>query len=225
MRWSCVLQVTTICVLALGVLCAPHAVVAAQAPSTPNTTPPLQAPSTPNTTPPPGQGRAQFQNPIQYTTVDAFLAGALGAIQKIVAGLAVLMIVVGGIMYITSAGGARAEAGKKAVTAALIGLALALAGPSLLKEIYGIVGGTGTPAEVSGAKPLSAIVVSAINVLLSLVGVLAVLMLVVGGIMYITAAGSDRAQTGQKIVLTSIVGLVIALLALVLVKAIAGLFV
>ena len=169
-------------------------------------------------------GGAQFQNPIKYSTVNSFLAGALGAIQTIVAGLAVLMIVVGGIMYITSAGGARAEAGKKAVTAALIGLALALAAPSLLKEIYGIVGGTGTPSEVSGARPLSAIVVSAINVLLSLVGVLSVLMLIVGGIMYITAAGSDRAQTGQKIVLTSIVGLVISLLALVFVKAVAGLF-
>lgn len=169
-------------------------------------------------------GGAQFKNPIGYNTVNDFLAGALGAIQTIVAGLAVLMIVVGGIMYITSAGGARAEAGKKAVTAALIGLALALAAPSLLKEIYGIVGGTGTPSEVSGARPLSDIVVSAINVLLSIVGVLSVLMLIVGGIMYITAAGSNRAETGQKIVLTSIVGLVISLLALVLVKAVAGLF-
>ena len=169
-------------------------------------------------------GGAQFQNPIKYSTVNSFLAGALGAIQTIVAGLAVLMIVVGGIMYITSAGGARAEAGKKAVTAALIGLALALAAPSLLKEIYGIVGGTGTPSEVSGARPLSAIVVSAINVLLSLVGVLSVLMLIVGGIMYITAAGDrGRMDLAKKTVAGSVIGVVIAVLALVIVRAIAGL--
>lgn len=169
-------------------------------------------------------GGAQFANPIKYTTVNNFLAGVLTTIQTIVAALAVLMIVVGGIMYITSGGGQRAEAGKKAVTAALIGLALALAAPSLLREIYNVVGGTDTPSEVSGAAPLSTIVVNAIKVLLSIVGSLSVLMIVVGGIMYITAAGSDRAQTGQRMVTAALIGLAVSLLALVLVSAVAGLF-
>lgn len=166
------------------------------------------------------QSGTTFTNPIGFSSVDGLLQNILTTIQAIVAGLAVLMIVVGGIMYITSAGGAQAEAGKKAVTAALIGLALVLAAPSFLQEIYGVLGASGAPA----AKSLSQIIVSTINVLLGLVGVLSVLMLVVGGIMYITSAGSDRAETGRKIVTSAIVGLIIAILSLVLVKTMAGLF-
>lgn len=165
----------------------------------------------------------EFANPIRYSSVDAFLAGVLGAVQKIVAGLAVLMIVVGGIMYITSAGGAQAEAGKKAVTAALIGLAIVLAGPSFLKEIYTILGGQSSGA-VAGARSLSDIIISTIKGLLNIIGALSVLMLVVGGIMYITSAGSDRAETGRKIVVNAIIGLVVAILSLVMVTAIASVF-
>jgi hypothetical protein len=49
-------------------------------------------------------------------------------------------------------------------------------------------------------------------------------MLVIGGIMYLTAAGNeDTLDKGKKIVKYSLIGITIALASLVLVKAVAGL--
>ncbi len=165
-----------------------------------------------------------FSNPIAQTTVDGVLESVLSTVLGIVATLAVLMIVVGGILYITSAGDpGRIQLAKSAITAAIIGLAIAIAAPTFLQEIYGVLGGDSGSDRVTGAKSLSAILLETLNVLLGVVGTLSVLMIVVGGIMYITAGGSDRADMAKKIVIGAIVGLAIAALALVIVNAVAGL--
>lgn len=50
-------------------------------------------------------------------------------------------------------------------------------------------------------------------------------MLVIGGIMYLMAAGNeDQIDRGKKIVKYSIIGILIALASLVLVKQVAGFF-
>ena len=165
----------------------------------------------------------KFENPISATSVDELLQDVLYAVQGIVATLAVLMIVIGGVMYITSAGGAQTELAKKTVTAALIGLALALAAPTFLYEIYDILGSTSNPAP-SGTKTLSEIALATLKVLTNIIGVLSVLMLVVGGVMYMTSAGSDRAETARKIITSAIIGLIISILSLVIVNAIIGIF-
>jgi glucose uptake protein GlcU len=60
---------------------------------------------------------------------------------------------------------------------------------------------------------------------LSIVGVVALIMLVVGAFMYLTAAGEeDRIDTGKSIVKYSIIGIAIALAALVLVRQVASFF-
>ena len=173
------------------------------------------------TSPPP-----EFKNPIGYNSVESVLAGFLGAVQGIVAVLSVLMIVVGGIIYITSAGVQdRVELAKKAVTSAVIGLALALAAPAFLKQIYSIMG-TDAPASAPiASKDLDQIIMSTLNMLLSLIGTLAILMLVGGGIMYMTAGGDDaRADTAKNTIKYAIIGLTVALISLVLVNQISNLF-
>ncbi len=165
-----------------------------------------------------------FENPIAYSTVDSLLSNILRTVQGIVAVLAVLMIVVGGVMYITSAGGAQVDLAKKTITSALIGLAIALAAPTFLQEIYSILGGTGGSAIPAGTKTLSQIVISTIRVLTGIIGSLSVLMLVVGGIMYITSAGTDRTDTARKIITSAIIGLIIAILSLVIVNFVIGVF-
>ncbi len=169
---------------------------------------------------------ASFENPIAYDTVDGVLASFLGAIQGIVAVLAVLMIVVGGIIYITSAGDqGRVDLAKKAVTSAVIGLSLALAAPAFLKEIYRIMG-KNTPASAPVAsKEISQIILDTLNVLLGVIGTLSILMLVVGGIMYMTAGGDDaRADTAKKTIQYAIIGLIVALVSLVIVTQISNIF-
>jgi hypothetical protein len=63
------------------------------------------------------------------------------------------------------------------------------------------------------------------NWLLSIVGILGVIGFVVSGLMYITAAGDEkRIESAKQIMLYSIVGVVVALIGLIAVSAISGLF-
>ena len=166
-------------------------------------------------------------NPLKFNTVEEVLDSILSAVQGIVIILALVFIVIGALLYITSAGNDKQiTQAKGAITAALVGLAIAIAAPSFLREIYHILQpASGLPSQLSGALTLSQIARNVLNFLLSIVGILAVIMLVVGGIMYLTAAGDEnRASTGKKIVQYSIIGIVVALAALVLVTQIAAFF-
>ena len=170
-----------------------------------------------------GAGGASFGNPIAFATVDRLLEQVATTVQSIVAVLAVLMIVVAGILYMTSAGDqGKVETAKKAVTAAIIGLALALAAPALLKEIYDVLGASGAPTV---NRTLSQIITETIKVLAGFVGSISVLMLVVGGIMYITSAGdSTKADTAKNIIKYAIIGLVVALISLIVVTQVINIF-
>ncbi len=170
-------------------------------------------------------GSAKFENPISETTVEGALGKVLTAVQSIVAILAVLMIVVSGIIYITSAGDSgRVTLAKTALTAAIIGLAIAVAAPAFLKEIYRVLGGDMPGSAPAANRELSEIILETLKTLLSIIGTLSVIMLVVGGIMYITSAGSDRADLAKKTVQYAIIGLIVAILSLVAVTQIVNLF-
>jgi hypothetical protein len=165
-----------------------------------------------------------FPNPLQYNTVqDLLTQGLLPALQGIIVVLAIIFIIIGGIMYITSGGNdKRMGTAKACITAAMIGLALAIAAPSFLKEIATVLNWSG--ALGMGGMTISQIALRVLNFLLGIVGVLAIIMLVVGGAMYLTSAGDeDRIDVAKKIILYSIIGIAVSLASLVIVKQIAAL--
>lgn len=170
-----------------------------------------------------------FSNPLQYDTVEEVLDSILDTLRNIIVILSLVFIVIGAILYITSAGNDKQMTmAKGAITAAMIGLAIGLAAPSFLKEIGTVLGWDASVNQdaVAGAQTLSQIARNVLDFLLSIIGVLAIIMLVVGGIMYLTAAGSeDQLDTAKKIVWYSIIGIVTALAALVIVSQIAAFFV
>ncbi|MFZ2299664.1 MAG: hypothetical protein WAW00_00840 [Candidatus Moraniibacteriota bacterium] len=165
---------------------------------------------------------------MQYDTVEKVLDSILGTLRSIIVILALVFIVIGAVLYITSAGNEKQmELAKGAITASMIGLAIGIAAPTFLKEIGTVLGwGEVNTGAVSGATTLSQIARKVLDFLLSIVGVLAIIMLVVGGIMYLTAAGDeDRIDTGKKIVTYSIIGIAVALASLVIVSQLAAFFV
>ena len=175
-----------------------------------------------------GSSSVTFSNPLQFDTVEGVLSSILGTLQGIIVVLALVFLVIGAVMYIVSAGNTEMMGtAKGAITAAMIGLALGLAAPSFLTEIGTVLGwGAVATGPVATALTLSAIALKVLNFLLSIVGILAIIMLVIGGIMYLTAAGDEeRIGTGKKIVTYSIIGIAIALASLVIVSQIAALFV
>lgn len=79
-------------------------------------------------------------------------------------------------------------------------------------------GGTGLP---SGS--ITSIVKSIMNWILGLVGVLGVIGFAIAGILYLTAAGDEtRIETAKKAMTWAIVGVIVALLGLVIVRAAAA---
>ena len=170
-----------------------------------------------------------FTNPLQYDTVEGVLDSILSTLRGIIVILSLVFIVIGAILYITSAGNDKQMTmAKGAITAAMIGLAIGLAAPSFLKEIGTVLGWDASVNQdaLVGAKTLSQIARNVLDFLLSIVGVLAIIMLVVGGIMYLTAAGNeDQLDSGKKIVKYSIIGIAVALASLVIVSQIANFFV
>lgn len=156
-----------------------------------------------------------FSNPIGSPDLNSFLALVAGNLSGLVASLAVIFIVVGGIMYMISAGDQNMiERAKKIITAAIIGLVIALSAQTFLVEIYRMVGGT----QVQG-RTFQQIAIDVLKFLLGLVGVLGIIAMVIGGVMMLTAYGNEEQVTkGKKIVTYAIIGVIVSLGSLIIVQ-------
>jgi len=164
-----------------------------------------------------------FENPLKYDSISAFLTAFLENLQGIVATIAVIFIVIGGIMYMLSAGDPKMiTRAKDTIFAAIIGLAIVLAAPTFLKEVRTILGATGSSSgdeSIDSAMSLLDIAENVLTFLLSIVGILAIIFIVIGAIMYLTAYGDeDKTKTGKKIITYSLIGIAVALAALILVE-------
>jgi type IV secretory pathway VirB2 component (pilin) len=164
-----------------------------------------------------------FANPLTYNTVEEITNSLLNNLRNVVALLAVVFIVIGGLMYIFSAGDEKKiETAKKIWTGAVIGFVIVLVAPSLLREIGTILGWSGTSTT---ALTLKTIATNVLSTLLSISGIIAMIFLVVGGITYIAAHGEEkRMETGKKIITYSVIGIALIMGALVIVKQISSLF-
>ncbi|HBI34090.1 MAG TPA: hypothetical protein DEA43_02875 [Candidatus Moranbacteria bacterium] len=187
-------------------------------------------------------GPTDFVNPLKFSSVEGFLGGIMTAIQQIIVVLALVFIMIGAVMILASAGNSgMVEKGKSAITMALVGLALGVAAPSLLKELANIIGWGNNCAAITdagikaaclakeqavgGALTLSQIAVNVLNFLLGTMGIIALIMLVIGAIMYLTSAGDeDRVKKGKEIFKYSLIGVFLAMASMVLVTQIARFF-
>ena len=172
----------------------------------------------------------EFANPLgDVKTVSQLVTTVLSNLKGIVASISIVFIVVGGIKYILSAGVDKdMESAKKTISAAIIGLAIALAAPTFLKEVMNILGGnvTGiaTTDEINQALTIREIAMKTLSFLLSIVGILGMIGLIVGGGFYLAAYGEeDRIKKGKSIITASLIGVAVALAALVIVGQVSSL--
>lgn len=169
-----------------------------------------------------GEVTTEFLNPLKFTTVEEVTTALLDNLRGILATIAVVFIVIGGIMYMLSTGDEKMmERAKATWTAAVIGLAIALAAPSFLKEIMIILQADTSP--VANALTIKDIAIRILNLLLSLVGIFGILGLVIGAGFYLTAYGDDdRIDKGKEIITASVIGIIVAFGALVIVRQVAS---
>lgn len=167
-------------------------------------------------------GSFSYSNPLTVDSFSEWFRNLLVNIQGVVGWLAVIMIVVGGVIYITAGGSVRqVTLAKMIIIFALVGFAIAVAAPSLLREI-GDLATAGIPAGpglIASATPVPVIVARVMDFLLTLIGMLAIVGFVWGGIMYLTSGGdSNRAQTARRAVIYSIIAICISGAALIILR-------
>lgn len=165
-----------------------------------------------------GEATSVFQNPLgeNMGTVDQVLVSIQGYLNAVAGTIGVIFILIGAVMYMISAGNKEmAERGKKIVLVSVAGVAIVVAAPVFWKEITTIIGGN--PSNIATTSSMARIVMNVLGLLLSIVGSLAVISLLIGGIMWFTAVGDDkRIETAKKVVTYSIVGVVVSFGALVI---------
>lgn len=171
-----------------------------------------------------------FISPLgSVTTVSQLLSNILNNLRGILVIIAVTFIVLGGIMYMMSGGNeTMVTRAKKIWTGALIGLAIALAAPTFLKQIQIILGGNSggesADAWVSNALTIRQIAMNILDFLLSVFGIIAIIAMIIGGGMYLTAYGDEkRIDTAKKILTYAILGTVVSLSAVVVIRQIGSL--
>lgn len=119
---------------------------------------------------------------------------------------------------------------KQILTQALVVLAImvgALSMFNLAAHAAGILNSTDAPSAVTdatgGQTSLRGLVLTIVNYFLGFLGLLAVVMVIYGGVTYVSSAGNDEAVgKAKKIIMYALIGIVIILLSFVVVKAILG---
>jgi hypothetical protein len=151
---------------------------------------------------------------------DTVIQNVITFLEFMIAILAVLFIIIGGIMYITSVGDEqKTSRAKQTIFAALAGLFVALIAGILRDAITGIT-------EVAGADPfpLGNKIFNVIAYILSFVAVISVAAFVYGGYTYLTSGGNEeRLQKGKRIIIYSVVGIVLIMMSATIVNVVVGL--
>ncbi len=83
------------------------------------------------------------------------------------------------------------------------------------------------PSEIAGATggegSIRAIVLKIVNYALGFLGLVAVIMVIFGGFLYVTAAGAqENIDKGKKILMYSIIGIIIILLSFAIINTVLG---
>ena len=115
---------------------------------------------------------------------------------------------------------------KQIIKTLILGLALggvfAVAPPAMSSELVSAQVNTGLDMTKTGNEPkggVDGLIKNVINILLWAIGIIAVVMIIIGGIRYATSAGdSNSAKSAMNTILYSVIGLVIAIFAYAIVN-------
>jgi hypothetical protein len=162
---------------------------------------------------------------LRFNTVEELLASVMGTFQGMIIVLCLVFFIWAAIVYTTSAGNdERVKSAKGGMTAALTGLALGIAAPSILKTISMILDWNGEQAALADAPTFSEISLRVLEFLLGVVGTLGLIMLVIGGVMYFgAAANEENVKSAKSTIKYAIMGIALALASMIIVRQIASL--
>lgn len=134
---------------------------------------------------------------------------------------AVIAIVIAGLYMILS-GGSQADRAKEIIKWVIIGLIVILLAKVIVAFVYAALGGDlgNIGIDIPGSTgDIRQVISNVLNTVLNFVGLLAVIAIVVAGIWLIVGMGSDDSKDrAKKIILYTVIGLIIILLAKLIVS-------
>lgn len=90
-------------------------------------------------------------------------------------------------------------------------------------EVKSGINSVGGDEAGNGAGAFTSLIQSIINILLFLIGAIAVIMIIIGGLRYVISGGDQGAITGAKnTILYAVIGLVVAIMAYAIVNWVVG---
>jgi len=164
--------------------------------------------------------QANIENKLGCNSIRECILYAIDQLKWIVVGVAVVVIIIAGIIYLFSgANVALAEKAKLTLMGAVLGFAIVIGAGILINEVGRALGWRGVQDQAG--EGAHGIIARTITFLFSILGAISIGGILVGAIFYFTAAGDEqRVASGKKIVIYSIIGTVIALSATLIVRQI-----
>jgi len=142
--------------------------------------------------------------------------------KGVVVGLTVAVIIIAGIIYLFSGANVElAEKAKKTLIGASLGFAVVLGADILISQVGCALGWKGA----TNCPEAKNIITRAIKFLFSILGAIGMIGIITGAIVYMTSAGNEQqSRNGRKMIIYSIIGIIIALSAVVIVRQVEKIF-
>ena len=128
--------------------------------------------------------------------------------------VAVIFVVIGGVSYITSSGDpSKLQKAKATITYALIGLAIVGLALTINGFVYNMIEASNEGKDIRGP------IISLLNTIIGLLGIVSVAFIVIGGVGYMTSAGDPgKIKKSKDTILYACIGLVLVGLAFAIVN-------
>ena len=156
------------------------------------------------------------------------VANVVTDITVIAAYLVLGYVIYGGYLYVFSGGDpSKVAAGKKTLAQAFIGLAIVMSANVIMGAIrialVGSGGNIGSCATTGGCVDPNQMVTNLIQWVIAIVGVVAVIFIVYGGILYATSSGDPaKVKKAKDTILYAVIGLIIVALAEIITAFVSG---
>lgn len=167
----------------------------------------------------PGNVNAIGGTVIRARSVTETVVTIVNAVLDYVALIAVIAIIIAGL-YMIFTGGAQKDRAKEIIIYTVVGLVIILLAKLIVLTVYRFLGAQNPNLQgvagvnVLGGTDIRASIVNVINTVLTYVGLAAIVAIVIAGLYLILGFGSDTAKDRAKnIVLYTVIGLVVILLA------------
>lgn len=160
----------------------------------------------------------RIKNFLPCDTIRECIMRVVNQLMLIVVGVTVVVIIIAGLFYLFSGANVELnERAKRALIGASLGFAIVIGAEIIVNQVGCALGWKEANCNLAGGA--KGLIGRAITFLFSIVGIISMIGIIIGGIFYMGASGDEsRIQQGKKIFISSVIGLIIAIAAAIIVR-------